>query len=328
MNQLFQQVEQTCIRLNTMDLNARILCSCSGGQDSMSLLFLFYQLQTRWNWNIGVLHANHLWRSTAMVHASQLMHISLSLGLEVHVALPGNILDEEQSGRLWRMRSTVRIAQLCRWNLISTAHTASDRLETLIANLLRGTSGYAAGSISWYRVGPIPFVRPILGISRRSLRNYSYFWHLPLFIDETNKDLRIRRNRIRYELLPYLRQWSNPQVDRLIAQTAELNNLDSIYLDLISHQICQQYEWICFGAARFPWYILKVTPRCLQVRLLYTFLIRATSFLAPRSKFDLNIDFLQSMLLSTCNKTWNRDHLHISFTAEWVVVSLTYEYVA
>jgi tRNA(Ile)-lysidine synthase len=324
MQQLFQQVEQACIRTNTMDMNSFILFACSGGQDSMSLLFIFYQLKIRWGWKIGVLHANHLWRSTAVIHASELTEICLSLGLEIYVSLPGKLLDEEQSGRLWRTRSTIRIAQMRGWGVISTAHTASDRVETLLGNLFRGTSGYSAGSINWYRVGPIPLVRPILGISRRSLRSYSDFWHLPLLVDETNQDVRIRRNRIRYELLPYLRQSCNPQVDRLLVQTTELHNLDALYLDFISHQICQQYEWICYRGVRFPWYVLKATPKSLQLRLLYTFLIRATTFLVPKYNFECDMEFLQSILLSMGNNRWNRDHIIVSSTTEWLVFSCVY----
>lgn len=324
MEQLIQQVEQACIRTNIMNMSVRILCACSGGQDSMTLLFLFYQLKTRWKWKIGVLHANHLWRQTALIHASQMTQISLSLGFECHVGLPGDLLDQEESGRLWRIRSTIRVAQLRRWTLISTAHTASDRLETLVGNLLRGTSGYGAGSISWYRVGPIPLVRPILGVSRRVLRTYSFFWRLPLFVDETNEDLRIRRNRIRYELLPYLRKWCNPQVDRIIAQTAELNHLDLAYLDLLAHQICQRYEWISDAAVRVPWFILQGAPACLHLRLLYIFLIRATTFLAPNYKLGWDLELVQSILAHPCcDNTWTRDQLCISSTAEWLVISFS-----
>ncbi len=322
MQELFQQVEQACIRINTMDMNSFILCACSGGQDSISLLFILYQLNTRWNWKIGVLHANHLWRSRSVSHASELTQICLSLGLEIYVSLPGKLLDEEQSGRLWRMRSTIRIAQSRGWSLITTAHTASDRVETLLGNLFRGTSGYSSGSLSWYRVGPIPVVRPILGISRRSLRNYSYFWHLPLLVDETNQDFRIRRNRIRYELLPYLRQLCNPQVDRLMVQIAELNNLDALYLDFVSHQICQQYEWICYRRVRFPWYVLKSTPKSLQLRLLYTFLIRASIFVGPTYNVEFDMELLQCILVSMGDNKWNRDNLRISSTKEWLVLSL------
>lgn len=320
MQELYQKFEEACIRLNVMDVSTRILCSCSGGQDSMGLLFLFAQLKTQWNWDIGVVHANHLWRYSAVLQASKLTQISLSLGLEVSVSLPGQMLDEEQSGRLWRTRSILRIAQLRRWHLISTAHTASDRVETLLCNLVRGTSGYATGSISWFRIGPIPLVRPMLGISRRVLHQYTYMWRLPLLVDETNQDLRIRRNRIRYELLPYLRQWCNPQVDRLISQTAELNHLDGFYLDFISHQIAQQYEWIGAGAVRMPWSILKATPQCLQLRLLYAFLIRASIFLVPTSKVEYDMELLQSILLGIREDRLDHDSLRLASTSEWLVV--------
>lgn len=323
MQELYYQVQQVCIRLKKMDINTRILCACSGGQDSISLLFLLYQLKNQWNWKIGVVHANHLWRHEAVIQASKLTQISLSLGLEVYVSIPGKFLHEEQAGRVWRTRSIIRIAQLQKWDLICTAHTASDRIETLLSNLLRGTSGYSVGSISWYRVGPISLIRPMLGISRRALRDYSYFWRLPLLVDRTNKDLRIRRNRIRYELLPYLRYSYNPQVDRLLSHIAELNHLDSVYLDLLAHQLSQQYEWIGRGAVRFPWHVVKTTPQCLQLRLLYTFFSRATMFLLPRCNYEWDMNFLQSVLLDGSCDRFERDMVRICSDSNWLVVTLT-----
>jgi tRNA(Ile)-lysidine synthase len=328
MTYLLNQLEQSCILQNLIQPGSRLLISCSGGQDSITLLFLLVQLKPRWNWKLGSLHCNHMWRPTSISSGSKLSKICLCFRVNCHVSIAGSQVQNEDDARVWRTRALSRIAYSHYWLFICTGHTASDRVETLLSNLLRGSSSWGLRSISWLGLiyilmqesgllRSIPLVRPALGISRVEFRNYATRWKLPLCYDVTNEDQRIRRNRIRHELLPYLRHWWNPQIDKILAQSAELTSWETIYYDLFCIQLCQQYEWIAYGAVRFPWSIVQSMPISLRTRLLSTFIIRASVFIAPFQSLQIDFEFV-ALLLESKTFTYKCENIYIIRNAQWI----------
>ena len=95
-------------------------------------------------------------------------------------------------------------------------HTADDRAETLLINLLRG-----AGAPGCSAMGPHP-TRPILALRRA--RDPSACTHLGLIpvADPTNDDARFVRNRIRHEVLPLLDDVAGRDVVPLLIRTADV----------------------------------------------------------------------------------------------------------
>ncbi|MHC5831184.1 MAG: tRNA lysidine(34) synthetase TilS, partial [Nostoc sp.] len=63
---------------------------------------------------------------------------------------------------------------------------------------------------------------------------------LPIWEDSTNQDLQYARNRIRQELLPYLRENFNPQVESVLAQTAELLQAEVEYLEKAAQELREE----------------------------------------------------------------------------------------
>nr|NP_050888.1 hypothetical chloroplast RF62 [Nephroselmis olivacea]NP_050959.1 hypothetical chloroplast RF62 [Nephroselmis olivacea]Q9T390.1 RecName: Full=tRNA(Ile)-lysidine synthase, chloroplastic; AltName: Full=tRNA(Ile)-2-lysyl-cytidine synthase; AltName: Full=tRNA(Ile)-lysidine synthetase [Nephroselmis olivacea]AAD54859.1 hypothetical chloroplast RF62 [Nephroselmis olivacea]AAD54930.1 hypothetical chloroplast RF62 [Nephroselmis olivacea] len=330
MREILREFEEACLLQGLVSPSTRLLISCSGGQDSVTLLFLLCQLQTNWTWRLGVVYCNHMWRYGSIETPAKLARICLLFGVSCSFSVSGSRLQKEEEGRSWRLRVLCRMSSIHSWFYISTGHTASDRIETLLSNVLRGSSSSGMRSINWYtsldtQVGhrriSIPIIRPLLGISRLELRNYANRWKLPLCYDPSNQDQRIRRNRIRHELLPYLRHWWNPQIDRLLAQTAEVTSWESSYYDLICTQICQQYEWIGDGGVRFPWRIFHSIPTSLHSRILWIFLNRALVFLNPAHGFQGNFDILQFLLeTKTCH--CRHGSIYISKDVDWLRMTL------
>ncbi len=79
-----------------------------------------------------------------------------------------------------------------------TGHTADDRAETILINLLRGSGldGLAA-------MGPDP-TRPLLALRRHETRSLCADLGLTPVVDPSNTDPRFVRNRVRGELLPLM----------------------------------------------------------------------------------------------------------------------------
>ncbi|MGB3265819.1 MAG: ATP-binding protein, partial [Microcoleus sp.] len=140
---------------------------------------------------------------------------------------------------------------------IVTGHTASDRAETLLYNLIRGSGADGLSALTWTR--PIAdlrlenseenpnsqisadfrLVRPLLEITRSQTGQFCQEQKLPVWEDSTNQDLKYARNRIRSELLPYLETHFNPKAQQAIAQTAELLRADVEYLELAASDLLQ-----------------------------------------------------------------------------------------
>jgi tRNA(Ile)-lysidine synthase len=81
---------------------------------------------------------------------------------------------------------------------VLTGHTADDRAETMLINLLRGT-----GIDGLIALGPAP-TRPILALRRAETRALCAARDLETVHDPSNDDSRFVRNRVRTELVPLM----------------------------------------------------------------------------------------------------------------------------
>ena len=119
--------------------NQTLLLMVSGGQDSICLLIIFLQFQNKWNFHLGLIWCNHLWQSKSFYSTKHLFKIAHLLNLPIYYTLPLNPVSDEHSARNWRYKSTQKIAQFYQYKIVVTGHTASDRIETMILNLIRGS---------------------------------------------------------------------------------------------------------------------------------------------------------------------------------------------
>ena len=87
--------------------------------------------------------------------------------------------------------------------LLATAHTASDRRETVLFNITRGSSIKGAAGIPAVRER---IIRPLIDCSREEIEEYCRVNGLEYVTDRTNFETIYSRNKIRLEVLPVLRQ--------------------------------------------------------------------------------------------------------------------------
>ena len=96
-----------------------------------------------------------------------------------------------------------------------TGHTADDRAETLLVNLLRG-----AGLDGLAAMAPGP-TRPLLALRRADTRRLCAELGLVPVDDPSNDDPRFVRNRVRHELLPLMDSIAGRDTVPLLVRTAE-----------------------------------------------------------------------------------------------------------
>lgn len=219
----------------------RVLLAASGGQDSVCLAQLLLDLQPKWHWHLAIAHCDHRWE-TDVGNPEFVQTLAQTWNLPFYQQTAPDLDRTEASARAWRYEALCDLAQKHDFSHIVTGHTASDRAETLLYNLVRGSGIDGLQALTWKRslTPAITLVRPLLMVTRHETAHFCQDRQLPIWHDPANQDLRYARNRIRQTLLPYLKVHFNPQVDHTLAQTAELLQADVDYLEQAATTLLHQ----------------------------------------------------------------------------------------
>ncbi|MBD1869599.1 tRNA lysidine(34) synthetase TilS [Cyanobacteria bacterium FACHB-471] len=219
-----------------------LLVAVSGGQDSLSLVRLLLDLQPKWNWTLAIAHCDHRWRSDSSANADYVEQLAQQWQVPYFGAVAIAPPKSEAAAREWRYGELAEIARKHGYSAIATGHTASDRAETLLYNLMRGSGIDGLQALTWQReLSPgLHLVRPLLEMTRAETAQFCETAQLQVWQDATNQDLHYARNRIRRELLPYLKTHFNPRIEQALSQTAELLRGDINYLETATTALRQQ----------------------------------------------------------------------------------------
>lgn len=201
---------------------ARLLLAVSGGQDSMALTALLRDLRSLHGWELNLWHGDHGWRAEATAQGEALAAWADAEGLPLHGQRAEPVPRSEAEARQWRYDCLRRQAAALGCHHVLTGHTASDRAETLLLHLARGSHRRGLASLRARR--PLAegcwLVRPLLPFSRQDTGRLCRERALPVWVDASNADLRFSRNRLRAEVLPVLEEL-HPGATARIAATAE-----------------------------------------------------------------------------------------------------------
>lgn len=200
----------------------------SGGADSVCLLHVLAELAPRWALRLTVLHLNHQLRGEASDADERFVReLARSLGLRAEVA-PVNVAAQcaatgdnlEQAARRARREfylGAIRSGVVAR---VATGHTRTDQAETVLLRLFRGAG--LEGLAAMRPVTPEGLVRPLLAVSRPEAEGYLRQRGIAWREDESNRDRRFARNRLRHYVMPVLAREFNPQLEEALARTAAL----------------------------------------------------------------------------------------------------------
>jgi tRNA(Ile)-lysidine synthase len=84
-------------------------------------------------------------------------------------------------------------------------------------------------------------LRPLLDFNRYEINQFISYFQLPIWTDKTNLNMKYKRNRIRYEFLPIIRYFMNPNFDICLLRSLQ-NLTDEIdYLNLLTFKILKSY---------------------------------------------------------------------------------------
>ena len=201
---------------------ASLLLAVSGGQDSMALVGLLHDLRRLHHWRLQLWHGNHQLRANAGEQAGELAHWAAQQDLPLEIEVWQEPEPAEAAARAWRYAALAAAANRGGASHVVTGHTASDRAETLLLQLARGSHRRGLASLRPQRplIAELTLVRPLLLFTRAETGEIHRQLGLPLWPDASNAEPRYSRNRLRQEVLPVLEQL-HPGASRRISGVAE-----------------------------------------------------------------------------------------------------------
>jgi tRNA(Ile)-lysidine synthase len=191
----------------------------------MALGALLLDLQPLHGWQLQLWHGDHGWRPDAARQAGELLQWARSQGLDLQLDRADPAPASEAEARDWRYGCLTEAALRLRCSHVVTGHTASDRAETVLLNLARGSHLRGLASLGASRrlgpkAGAVRLARPLLVFDRDDTGRLCRERSLPVWEDSSNADPRFARNRLRAEVMPVL-EALHPGASRRISAQAE-----------------------------------------------------------------------------------------------------------
>ena len=170
----------------------------SGGVDSMCLLYWLHEIGA----NITCLHVNHQLRPQADIETEYVKSVCEKLNIPCHIFYWN---DDKPTKGLEAAAREVRyqmMTDFCHENNIEyllTAHQSDDQIETFLLNLARGSGldGLCAMPKK-NTIDGVNVIRPMLNLTKQNCRDYLIHLGVKWCEDESNKDIKYKRNKIRY----------------------------------------------------------------------------------------------------------------------------------
>lgn len=217
-----------------------VAVALSGGADSMALLNALIKLKSELGIKkITAAHFNHLIRGDEafrdqnfVVEQCKKLGVELKIGsADVPEFAQKNGLGTELAARKLRYE----FFETLETDVIATAHTASDNIETVLFNLTRGT---ALSGICGIPPKRDRFVRPLIFCTRYDIELFCKENAIPFVTDSTNLCDDYSRNKIRHNVIPVLKSLNLSAENAVSRMTASLREDE----DFINSEVQKKYD--------------------------------------------------------------------------------------
>lgn len=196
---------------NLIHPKEKILMAVSGGMDSMTLMDLMVSVRSSWNLCLWAVHVQHGIRGRsaetdeAFVNETCLRWGIPFISLKTDAAAYSRVkkISLETGARELRYAFFQSILDRLSLDRLALGHQADDQAETILLNLVRGAGLKGLGGMLPIR-GRI--IRPLLFSTREEIEEYVRQKKIDFRTDETNRDIRFRRNRMRWNVLGNLKK--------------------------------------------------------------------------------------------------------------------------
>ena len=222
-----------------------VLAAVSGGVDSMAMLHALCDLaRERDHMHVVAAHFDHGLRPGSCLDRDFVQRAADRLGARFEAG-QGDVINHahrtrqslEAAAREMRYSFLERTADQVNADVIVTAHTRDDQIETVLMRILRGAGARGHRGILPRR-GRI--LRPLLPVSRLEIEAYCRACGIPILEDPSNYNTRFERNRIRHHVLPELRG-AYPGIDDALLRIADAAHAEFLRAEALTSRRLQLF---------------------------------------------------------------------------------------
>lgn len=232
MDDLVRKTKDIIAREKLIGKGERVLVGCSGGADSVTLLFVLREIGHELSFDLGVAHVNHLLRGEESDRDENFVR-----GLADRFSIPCYVkrVDVKEqarnsgkslqhAGRDIRYEFFHDISGQLGFTRIAVAHTLDDQVETFVLRLVKGTGIRGLSSIPMVR-GKI--IRPFLTTYRSAIEAYAHTRAITFVEDASNKKSVYERNFVRREIMPAMEKLNPAVKNKIIALLGDLTMINA-----------------------------------------------------------------------------------------------------
>nr|YP_009237481.1 hypothetical protein [Wildemania schizophylla]AKS28528.1 hypothetical protein [Wildemania schizophylla] len=281
--------------------NSSLLVAFSGGQDSLTLVKILYDFKRSRNWRISLIHFDHRWRTDSMSASEAVFTYAKSCSFPLYYFECPIYLKSEEESRKWRYMTLLQTACSNGFNKVLLAHTSTDRAETLLNNLFRGSGLDGLSSIAWSSkiTTSVDLVRPLLNFCRSETGWFCRKYCLPVWVDHSNYNYSVSRNRLRQELIPYVKSYFQPNFEEKCSVLSSLITLDADFLEQESLRIYSYIQHKDLVAINLS--VLQLLHPSIQTRILKLFLLSNLNLNPNAKQINDMMIFIRQSILTNIN---------------------------
>lgn len=213
-----KKLQNFIFRDKILERENKVLIGISGGPDSIALALALKKIEKKYNLRLFLVHINYHQRGKDSEEDQKFVEEFArknDFELEVVSFDVEHQASSEEKMRDFRYQKFEEIRKKIKFDKIAVAHHLDDQVETFWLNLFRGAG--LQGLTGMKSVNNL-IIRPFLVFSKKEIGEFLKENHQKFRIDRSNLENNFARNKIRLDLVPYLKENFDPKVAEKIGK--------------------------------------------------------------------------------------------------------------
>ncbi len=248
------------------------LVGCSGGADSLALVWTTLVVGKRLELKVGAIIVDHQLipesNDVALNAKKQCEDLGIQEVIIKKVNVEHNHEGLEAAARIARYEAFENVLHETNAQAILLAHTQDDQAETVLMRLTRGSG---AKSLSGMAQVSGKYLRPFLHLRKKLVHDSLGLIGLKAWQDPANTDYQFLRVKVRHELMPKIVEVLGESAISSLDKTSQLLRLDNQALEELAQQFFKSQKDVKTNGLEIS--ELEKLPEAIRTRVLRIFAI-------------------------------------------------------
>jgi len=258
--------------LKEFDAGDYVLVGCSGGADSLALVWTTLVVGKRLELKVGAIIVDHQLfpesNDVALNAKKQCEELGIQEVIIKKVNVEHNHEGLEAAARIARYEAFENVLHETNAQAILLAHTQDDQAETVLMRLTRGSG---AKSLSGMAQVSGKYLRPFLHLRKKLVHDSLDLIGLKAWQDPANTDHQFLRVKVRHELMPKIVEVLGESAISSLDKTSQLLRLDNQALEELAQQFFKSQKDVKTNGLEIS--ELEKLPEAIRTRVLRIFAI-------------------------------------------------------